>query len=229
MKTRAITTFVSVLALAALAASAGQAVKLQRVPKVGEKAAYKMKIDIAVQGMNINVAFDVVNTVTKVNEDGSYVLSEVNSNQLVTMDGQILEEGGEAITSEYTYAKEGHVTKIVSQEAMGGEQHVANLTTIIWPTTSVDTGSKWSGKVAANKDEGVPEITINYEIVGREKVAGKDTFKIKFSAKGGESTNDGTHWVEIGTGVTVKSIGQMKAVPIQGMAMDPSYLLEMKG
>jgi hypothetical protein len=227
MKTRAITTFVSVLALAALATSAGQAVKLQRVPKVGEKATYKMKIDIAVQGMNINVAFDVVNTVTKVNEDGSYVLSEVNSNQLVTMDGQILEEGGEAITSEYTYAKEGHVTKIVSEETMGGEQLLANLTTIMWPPSAVDTGSKWDAKVKAGDDS--PMININYEIVGREKVAGKDTFKIKFSAKGGESTNEGFHWVEIGTGITVKSLGQMKAVPIQGMAMDPQYLLEMKG
>lgn len=228
MRHRATTTILSVLAVAAMAASAGQAVTLKRVPKVGEKATFKMKIDVNVQGMAINVSFDVIDTISKVNEDGSYVMTEVNTNQLVTMDGQILEEGGEDEVATYTYNPDGSISKIVADQMMGGEHYIANLTTIMWPKEKVDTGSKWTAKIPANKEGETPEITLNYEILGREKVAGKDTFKIKMTAKGGDASNDATAWVEIGTGLTIKAQGQMKSVPIQGMMMDPVYSLEIK-
>jgi hypothetical protein len=229
MKRRALTIALSLLAMTAIAASAGQQVTLKRIPKVGEKVAYKMKVALAFQGMNIDVSFDVANEVTKVNPDGSYLLVETNTNHLVTMDGQILEEGGEEEKATYTYAPDGSITKIESDNLMGGEQQMANLTAVIWPKEAVGTGSKWKSKIAANKDADMPEITIDYEIVAREKVAGKDCLKIKFDAKGGKSSNVGHTWVEVGTGLTVKSEGQMKAVPIQGMEMDPQYLLELKG
>jgi hypothetical protein len=228
MKYRAATTVFSLLAVAAMAVSAGDAVTLKRNPKVGEKASYKMSIDIEVQGMAINVAFDMTNTVSKINSDGSYVVSEVDSNQVVTMNGQQMDQGGEEQKSDTTYSADGSVLAIKSDEMMGGEYAIANLTSVIWPTKPVDVGSKWDGKVMASEKNGVPEITTSYEVVAREKLAGKDCLKINFTAKGGEMSNSGTVWVEVGSGLTVKSMGQMKSVTIQGMPMDPKYVLEMK-
>lgn len=214
----------------ALAASAGQSVPLKRVATAGEKAAYTMKIDLVFQGMDVNVTFDTVHTVTKVNSDGSYIVTEETKNQLVLVGGQEMPGGGDEVAT-MTYAADGSILQMESDAMMGDEYRLANLSLMIWPTKPVEVGSKWETTTKADKDKGTFDTTYAFEVLGREKLLDKDCFKIKHSAKeagGGGASSSGTTWIEIKTGLAVKSEGEMKQVPIQGMPMDAKYLLQMK-
>lgn len=217
------------LVAAAFAVAAGQQVTLKRVPKVGDTANYSMKIDLVVQGTQVNVSYDAVQKVTVVNPDGSFVISEQNKNQVVLVAGSEMPGGAEE-TSTMTYAVSGRITKIESASSMGDEQRLANLTVLVWPDKPVDVGSKWTSKTPADKDKGTFDTEYAFEVLAREKLLGYDTFKISSVIKesGGDATCNSTTWVDVKTGQTIKATGEMKNVPIQGMPMDAKFVLEMK-
>jgi hypothetical protein len=129
-----------------------------------------------------------------------------------------------------TYAANGTILKIESPNAMGDEQRLANLTVLVWPDKQVDVGSKWTSKSAADKDSGLFETEYAFEVIAREKLLGYDTLKISSVIKenGGDATCISTTWVDVKTGLTIKSSGEMKNVPIHGTPMDAKYVLEMK-
>lgn len=219
----------TVLAAAAVTLAAGQAVALKRTVKVGETANYGMKIDLDLQGTAVNVSFDVSHKISKVNDDGSYVIHEEVKNEKVLVGGSEMPSEGGVQTSMTTYSATGQVLKVESA-GMGGEHRLSNLTAIIWPTKSVDVGSKWTAKTSANKDSGALENDYSFEVVARETVMGYDTFKIASVVKeiGGNGVCSSNSWVDVKTGLLVKTTGQMKSVEIQGMEMDATFTLEMK-
>ncbi len=230
MRNRVLTLAIVSLATAALASSAGQAIALKRVPKVGEKATYTMKIDLVFQGMDINVTFDSVHTVKEVKSDGSYVTTEESKNQVVLVGGQEMPGGGDEVAT-MTYAADGTLLKMESAAMMGDEYRLSGLSIMVWPTKPVDVGSKWESSTKADKEKGTFDTTYSFEVLAKEKLMDRECFKIKHSAKesnGGTASSEGTTWVEIKTGLAVKSVGEMKQVPIQGMPMDAKFSLEMK-
>jgi hypothetical protein len=228
MKNRTVIVGVALLA-AASALAAGQAVALKRVVKVGETANYGMKIDLNFQGTAVNVTFDVSHKISKVNEDGSYVIHEEVKNEKVLVGGSEMPNEGGTETSMTTYSATGQVIKVESQ-GMGGEHRLSNLTAIIWPTKGVEVGSKWTAKTGANKDSGALENDYSFEVAARETLLGYDTFKIVSVVKevGGNAVCNANSWVDIKTGLLVKATGHMKSVEIQGMEMDADFVLEMK-
>lgn len=217
------------LVAAALATAAGQTVALKRVAKLGEKATYGMKIDLLVQGMEVKVSFDTTQQVAKVNPDGSFVIDEEVKNQVVSVGGaeQPPEPDQKSST---TYAANGQVNKIESTGGMDGEHRMANLTVLIWPEKPVEVGSKWTAKTPAIKEAGTLENEYAFEVLARESLLGYDTFKIASAIKetGGAATCNSTTWIDAKTGLTIKSIGEMKNIQIMGMDMDAKYVLEMK-
>jgi hypothetical protein len=227
MKSKALIVGIA-LAAAALAVAAGQAVPLKRVVKVGDAASYGMKIDLNFQGTDVKVTFDVSHKISEVKADGSYVLTEDVKNQVVLVAGSEM-PGATDETSKTTFGANGQILKVESQ-GMGGEHRLANLTAIIWPEKSVDVGSKWTAKTPANKDSGALENDYSFEVSGREKLMGFDTFKILSTIKevGGNATCNATTWVDVKSGLTIKATGEMKNVEIQGMPMDATFTLEMK-
>ncbi len=217
------------LVAAALATAAGQAVALKRVAKIGEKATYGMKIDLLVQGMEVKVSFDTTHKVAKVNLDGTFVIEEEVKNQVVSVGGADQPPGPDQ-TSSTTYGANGQVNKIESQGGMDGEHRMANLTVLIWPEKPVEVGSKWTAKTPAIKESGTFENEYAFEVLARETLLGYDTFKISSVIKetGGAATCNSTTWVDVKTGLTVKSTGEMKNIQLMGMDMDAKFVLEMK-
>lgn len=227
MKSKALTVGVSSLAVASVLA-AGQAVALKRVVKVGDSAIYTMKLDLDLQSTEVQVSFDAAQRITQVNPDGSYVMTENVGNAKVVIGGNEIPDGEETDVSTTTFSATGQVLKVDSQ-GMGSEHRLANLTAIIWPTKPVDVGSKWVAKTGAVKDSGTLENDYSFEVLARETLHGFVTFKISAIVKevGGSGVLHATHWVDVKTGLTVKSTGEMKNVELQGMPMDAKYVLEL--
>lgn len=225
MKPKLAITAAGVLTLAAVVL-ASQAAALKRVPKVGETTNYKMKIDLAVQGMEVNVSFDVNQTISKVGDDGTYVITEKSSNQKVLVGGSEMPGEGDS-TSRTTYAPNGTVTKVESDSPMGNDTAIANLTAVIWPDKPVTVGSKWSSTIKGDAAQGTADTEYTFEILAKETVLGVETFKVSSVAKSGGATCTATSWLEISNGRTIKAIGEMKGVPIMGTPMDAKFHLEM--
>ena len=232
MKNRAITTITAGLAIAAIAVAAGyDAVALKRVPKEGESHTFGMKIDIDFQGQAVTVTMDNIQKVTKVNADGTFVVSEETKNQVVMVGGQEVPNQGGDQTTTTTYGADGTITKVESASASGDELRLGNLNNTMWPKDKVDVGSKWEATLKGDKTKGTLDVSYSYEVLGREKLKNFDTFKIKTTAKesgDGAASAESTVWVDVATGLTVAGNGTMKGVPIMGTPMDATWKLELK-
>jgi opacity protein-like surface antigen len=231
MKQKAIVITAAVAALAAAALAGTQAVALKRVVKAGDKAAYGMKIKLDYQGTPVDVTFDTLQTITKVNDDGSYVATEENKNMVIMVGGQETAGAGEDETTTTTYAKDGSILKIEASVSTGDEYRLANLSTTLWPTKPVDVKSKWEGSVKGDSAKGTFDVVHSYEILAREQLMGYDTFKVAFNSKesgAGTASASGIVWLDVKTGLPVEVEGEMKSVPIQGVPMDATFALTLK-
>ena len=229
MKHKAIVITTAVAALAVVALAGTQAVALKRVVKAGDKATYAMKINLDYMGTPVDVTFNTVHTVTKVNDDGSYVASEEQKDTVVMVDGQ--EIAGEDEASTITYAKDGSIIKIEANVSTGDGYRLANLSTTLWPTAPVDVKSKWERSIKGDSAKGTFDVVHSYEVLARERLLGFETFKIAYNAKetgSGTASTAGTIWLDVKTGLPVKIEGEMKSVPIQGIPMDATFVLTLK-
>ena len=231
MKHKAFVFSAAVAALAVVAFAGTQAVALKRIVKAGDTAAYGMKLKLDFQGTPVDVSFDTVSTVTKVNDDGSYVATEENKNMVVIVSGQEMPGAGEDEKTTTTYAKDGSVIKIEASVSTGDEHRLANLSTTLWPTKPVDVKSKWEGSIKGDSAKGTFDVVHSYEVLAREQLLGYDTFKVAFNAKesgAGTASAAGTIWLDVKTGLPIKVEGEMKSVPIQGVPVDATFALTLK-
>lgn len=196
-------------------------VALKRAPKEGDSAKYKLQVDTEFGGMKIKFTANVLEKVTKVNADGSYVVSSEQSDAMLDMDGQQQPAPSEigALVST-TYRPDGTVAEIVGDSVNGDAYRVSNMQTITWPKENVSVGSKWTQEYKADAAKGSVDGTSNYEIVGREKIGSHDCFKISFDYKekagSDPASAKGFSWVDVATGLMVKAEGEWTNAPIAG-------------
>lgn len=83
-----ILTLTAVLVAGALAtATVNDSVTLKRVVKVGDVHTWKLNVDMDFQGTEVNITADITEEVLKVNEDGSFTVTELQENQVIMMAG----------------------------------------------------------------------------------------------------------------------------------------------
>jgi len=192
-------------------------VKLSRKVKVGETYESKVTLVLYTSGLEINVDIKAREKVLTVKGDGSYVIEETQYDQNITVSGQAQPSPPDQ-SGEMTYSKTGEIVKVEFEQATDDTLGVANLMLIIWPTKPADVGSKWEADTKSGAT-----IHHSYEILARETVLGRDTFKISLEAGGsssGDPSGKATVWVDIENGQTVKANGEMKNVPTAGRVMD---------
>ena len=208
---------IAAAAVVSLACAVPEPVKLSRKVKVGETNEFKTSMVLRTAGIEINVNMGDTEKVLEVREDGSYVIEQTRHDQNITVSGQAQPSPPDA-TGKLSYSKTGEIVKVESDEATDDSLRLANLMLIVWPTKSVDVGSKWEADTKSGAS-----IHHSYEILARETVLGHDTFKIALEA-GGSSTLDpsgkATMWVDVKNGQSVKMNGEMKNIPAAGMVMD---------
>lgn len=197
-------------------------VKLIRRVTVGEEHSYKMSMVVSVMGIEVKIKGDASETVLEVNDDGSYVQEETQSDHVATMAGQVQIPPPD-VSAKVTYSKTGEILKVELDMADPDAILAANLTAMIWPTKPVDVGSNWEVVTEIDEYEGGSTIDHKFEIVARETLLGHDTFKISFNSRetsDGEATCKATVWVDIQSGLTVKIIAELLDVPSGGLIVD---------
>ena len=226
-----IVVFACLAAIAAIAsASALDAVNLKRNAKVGDVNSWKLSVDMDMQGTEVNFSADITEEVLKVNEDGSFTVSERTENQVVMVGGSE-QAGPESPGVETTYAASGKILKIESEQMDSDAYRFSSLMIIMWPTKAVDVGSEWKVETEADSEKGTFDMTYEYEIVERGDLLGHDCFKIDFKTEetsGGDASSEGTVWIDVKTGLMVKVDGDMYGAPMMGMAMDAHFLVELE-
>ena len=188
------------------------------------------------------ITADISEEVLKVNGDGSFTVFASTENQVVILGGPAV-PAGVAPGIESTYAASGQILKIESAQMDADAYRFASLMNIMWPRRQVhadwvwtiDSGlsvsSSWTVKTDADSDKGTFDMTFSYRILGRETSHGFDCFKIKFENRetsGGGASSEGTVWIDVKTGLTVKVDGDVYGAPMMGRAIDGHFLMELE-
>ena len=229
LRQRILTLTTALAAVALATATINDSVTLKRVVKVGDVHTWKLNVDMDFQGTEVNITADITEEVLKVNEDGSFTVTEMQENQVIIMAGAE-QAGPEAPAVKSTVAASGQILKIESTQMDPDAYRFASLMIVMWPTKDVDVGSEWKVETKADSEKGTFDMTYEYEIVERGDLLGHDCFKIDFKTEetsGGSASSEGTIWIDVKTGLTVKVDGDMYSAPMMGMAIDAHFLVEL--
>lgn len=223
------TTIAAIAAAMAVAGVAPQPVTLKRNAKVGETNVYHMTMVLFTQGLEVNVTYVSSEEVIKVGSDGSYTSVLKQTDQVAEVGGTPV-GGGEDGEGILTYAADGEVTKIESDQLDNDGYRRTNLMNIIWPPKPVDVGSKWESTLKADPGKIPYDIVKTFRILAREEQMGRDTFKVKTTVveKGGQASGEATLWIEVKTGVLVKAVGELTNAPMPGGMMDATFTAELQ-
>ncbi|HXH60436.1 MAG TPA: hypothetical protein VNI20_03670 [Fimbriimonadaceae bacterium] len=228
MNKKAILLFSSLLVAALATASTLGAITLKRTLKLGDKNNYKLDVQMNMQGQDISVTADISEVVAEINNDGTYAIKSSTANLIAhTANGDF--PAGEDHDTTTTYDTKGNILKIDGGEMDDSTYRTAAIMNFLWPDKPVDVGSTWTIEQEANKDKGVNAMTYKYSVEAREQKNGHDTFKIKFSnvEKEGGASSSGNVWIDVKSGVAVRTEGQLTGVPMGPTNVDASFTLDL--
>ncbi|MEZ5163944.1 MAG: hypothetical protein R2688_09405 [Fimbriimonadaceae bacterium] len=203
---------------------------LKRTIKAGDTHSWKLSATVNMMGADMQFSANAKEVIKEVKADGSYVVSESMSNQVIDMgDGEM--PAGEDTTAEVSRNNRGYITLIQGDDNSSDSYRFSNLAAFIYPENDVEVGHKWEYAVDANKTIGVPPVKFNFEIVGTEKVLDHDCYKIKYSVQETEgsmaASGAGHHYVDIKSGLIIRTEGTMNNAPMGGMQMNVKFKQEL--
>ncbi len=221
-------TLLTACALMSLSAAFSQEYTLKLNVKEGDVFKYKMTMDIDFGGQAVTVTMPLTNKVLKVEENGNIVVESAAGEMVIKFGDQEMPQPAPP-ASKITYRPNGAIEKMeMAQGALP-----TNSFNTPFPEKPVKAGDKWSHTVKGQN--GAPDLVVNMELVGVEKVGEIEALKIKVSArtvdaKEGEGfSGDGHTWFDPKTGMLVKSEMRIKGMPVEGapMPIDGTMKMEM--
>lgn len=182
--------------------------------KEGETYKYEMTMHIDFGGQPLVFSVTLINKVVKVDSEGNYTVESTQENGLVIFGYQEMPAPARPPTKA-TFRPNGSLLK------MEGENNPAtgSFGNINYPDKPVKVGDKWEHEYQPSKES--PKIKAEYEVVGVEKVNEIDTLKIKVKGKSLDESQmpmsfDGHTWVDIKTGMMVRTTMAIKGLSVQG-------------
>lgn len=216
--------FILALAVAPLA-MAQDAVVLKRVAKEGDVAKYALKVETEISGAPVKFTANVIEKVMKVLADGTYTVSSEQEDTVLEINGETSPAPANVSSpTTSTFGLDGSVTDIQGDESGVDAYRMANIQAFLWPKEAVKEGSKWEADIKENKSKETPMVHCKYEVVGKETIGEHNVFKINFESA--ETTGDdpasskGSVWVDIASGLIVKTECEWKNAPIATMKLD---------
>ena len=212
-----------ILALTALALAA-QAMELKWTPKVGDKSTYKIDGTFEIEGIGeIKLGGSRTETITSV--DADKIVADSTSNMTANVMGNELPVP--ATTESVTSKPDGTVIEIKANGTVvpSAGMRLAHVTMFAYPTKPVAVGDTWNVDVKMNEKLDLPGYKIEYKLVGEEKVANWDVWKV--TAKGGETEGeapskvDATFWVDKKDGSVVRSLSKLTDIVFPGPEGQP--------
>lgn len=212
--------------------SAQDPVVLKRTVKEGESAKYKLQVDTDFGGMKIKFTANVAEKVTKVNADGSYVVTSEQTDAMLDMDGQTQPAPAEiGATVSTTYKPDGSVADIQGDSVNADAFRMSNMQLILWPKEAVNVGGKWQAEQKGDSAKGSVDGAASYEVLARETVGSRECFKISFEYKettgSDPASSKGIAWVDIASGMLVKSEADWTNAPIAGQVISGKVKMEL--
>lgn len=193
--------------------------------KEGEVYKYKLTMDIDFGGQLVVFSATIVNKVLKVDSEGNYTMESAQENGMVKFGDQEMPAPASPATK-ITYRPNGSVLKVEGE----GDRMAGTFGNYHFPDKPVKVGDKWEQEVKPS--EQAPKIKSTYEVVGTEKIGDYETVKIKVSGKSDNETQpmsfDGHVWVDIKTGMAVRTVMTIKGLPAEGAPMPIDGTLKME-
>jgi hypothetical protein len=184
--------------LIATTAFAQDGVKLKFTAKKDEVVKMRLKGTVDFGGMTISVSMLQKEKVVAIGEDGTVTTENEVVDGKIEMAGNEMEMPASPVFRTVRTAS-GDLKEIQGEAADATTYRGQIVSNFFFPEEAVKVGSKWTKKIAANKDTGGLAVTGTYEVLSEEQVLGKDCFKIK--AKNIETEGDspaaveGTYWM----------------------------------
>lgn len=177
-------------------------------PPVGAEFRYRFTLDLDMGDQNLLVSGVRVVKVLKKTEGGEIVLeSRVERASAKLNDKEIPAVKMPVVQT--TMRPNGIPVKSAAQVEGSPVQGLTLPThVVVYPDKPVKVGDKWEGSLALRKDE--PPLKGQYELVGTERLHGRETLKIKVTIRaakteGSESPRaDGFAWVDPRDGTLIK-------------------------
>ncbi|MCW5941841.1 MAG: hypothetical protein KIS66_06400 [Fimbriimonadaceae bacterium] len=215
----------SILLIASLAVAVPA--QLKPAPKVGDKAPYKIKYTMDIQGMDVTVSLATTVEVTKVDEN-EVARAATSKDLKVVLGGQDLEPTPEIAPMKVVIGKDGAI-KTFSGGMEGVDALRMFLTTHFFaPTAELKEGA--STKSTFDKKGDFPKSTVEVAFVGAEDLNGEKALKFtqKFKEDGELGFScDTTVWA-LEDGTVLKIEGAFKNLPIPAAGSEASGKITME-
>jgi hypothetical protein len=214
-------TILALAALSAVALAAVDGITLARKPKKDEVHKYAMKADVDFGGIPVVVTATLQEKVVDVADDGTYTLEQTQIEGKASINGTDRDLGGGS-PSRMAFKANGEVSKLLGDAATtnANAYRMANLGLTYFPDKAVNVGDTWSFDIKSNKETGAVAGKAEFKLVGEEKVANHDTYKIKTIVKETEgdtpASSDGNVWVDKVDGSMVKTEVKWVNAPFPG-------------
>ncbi len=206
------------IAAAAFAVAAQDAVSLRVTPKKDEAFKYKYTGTLSLMGMDIKATYTQTTTVTDVSE-GVITTEGGDVKGTIDLAGQEMEMPDMGVTKTKTNL-DGTVKEISGESAGPDVYRSSSLLTIFRPEAPVKVGDEWNWTTKADGEKGTRAMSGKYKAEAFEDVAGRKTIKISIDIKETEgdlpASAKGTVWLDITNGISVKSEADVKNAPIPG-------------
>ena len=212
-----------ILAVSALALAA-QAMDLKWTPKVGDKATYKIDGTFEIENLGeIKLGGSRTETITSVDTDK--IVADSTSNMTANVMGNELPVP--ASTESVSSKPDGTVIEIKANGTVvpSAAMRLAHITMFAYPTRPIAVGDTWNADVKKDDKLDLPGYKIEYKLVGEEKVADWDVWKV--TAKGAETEGDApskvdaTFWVNKKDGSMVRSLSKLTDIVFPGPEGQP--------
>lgn len=230
MMKRALLSVVALTAMSVVAWAAADGFTLARKPKEGDNLKYKMAVDVDLGGLPIKASATLTEKVVKVEEDGSFKVSQAMTDGKLDVNGQEQEYSGPEST--LVYAPTGEVKSMASETTSADVWRFANLNAVRLTTKTLNLNDTWTVVYPADPKTGAVAGKADYTLLGEEKIDDFDTFKVKTVVKETEGSEpasiEGTVWLDKNDGSLVKSDTKWMNVPFPGSPMPLNATVTLK-
>jgi hypothetical protein len=220
------------LALAGLAAALVDGA-LRYTGKVDDVHKFKFSGAFQLEGKDVKLTADVSAKVSKVDDAGLVTVQVVSTNRKMLFDSQDVPFSDSPALVK-VFRPDGSLAELRGEGAWPEAYRLETLTSVKFADSALAADKTWTWEVPADTKSGVVKATVVFKVLGDEKIAGVDAWKISRVVKelAGDSpaTDDGTVWIGKMDGTVVKQVDKWVNMPIHGAtsAVSGTFTLELQ-
>lgn len=216
------------VSLSIFAAPKSRSYDLKRQPKVGDSTHYEVNATFEYQGRTASMTMEQTESVTKIENDGTFQVSTSASNCKFCTNGHE-QQLPDSPRNSVVYDNLGALVNIQQSTPDAEAYRKATMLDFVAPDHSVLPGEKWTRTFKADASTGMRAATSNYEFEKTERVADVEAAKVHFEyseTEGNDAiSSSGYAWINPENGSIVKIEAKFKNFPMgeSGRPVDGTF------